>query len=90
MNSRQNKDFESESAGVKSINVKTLMRYSLGLSDSYFGPTGEEILNDWLKASNPVFTLNNESRFQEEIDELIDETSKSEFNINARVNEKGH
>ena len=40
----------SESAGMRSINIETLMGHSLGLSDSYYRPTEEEILNDYLKA----------------------------------------
>jgi integrase len=46
-----------ESAGMRSINIETLMGHSLGLSDSYYRPTEEEILNDYQKAVD-VLTIN--------------------------------
>jgi hypothetical protein len=46
-----------ESAGMRSINIETLMGHSLGLSDSYYRPTVEEILNDYQKAVD-VLTIN--------------------------------
>jgi hypothetical protein len=42
---------------MRSINIETLMGHSLGLSDSYYRPTEEEILNDYLKAVD-VLTIN--------------------------------
>lgn len=46
-----------ESAGMRSINIETLMGHSLGLTDSYYRPTEEEILNDYQKAVD-VLTIN--------------------------------
>jgi hypothetical protein len=39
-----------EIAGMKSINIEILMGHSIGISDSYYRATEEEILLDYLKA----------------------------------------
>ena len=39
-----------EIAGMKSINIETLMGHSIGISDSYYRATKEELLQDYLKA----------------------------------------
>lgn len=39
-----------ELAGMRSINVETLMSHSIGISDSYYRITEEELLEDYLKA----------------------------------------
>jgi hypothetical protein len=39
-----------EIAGMKSINIETLMGHSIGISDSYYRATEEELLQDYLKA----------------------------------------
>jgi hypothetical protein len=35
---------------MKSINIETLMGHSIGISDSYYRATEEELLQDYLKA----------------------------------------
>lgn len=39
-----------EIAGMKPINIETLMGHSTGISDSYYRPTKTELLQDYLKA----------------------------------------
>ena len=46
-----------ELAGMKSINIEILMGHSLGISDSYYGITERELLDDYLKAAN-FLTIN--------------------------------
>jgi integrase len=41
-----------ELAGMNSINIETLMAHSVGISDSYYRATQEEILQDYLKAES--------------------------------------
>jgi hypothetical protein len=41
-----------EIAGMKSINIETLMGHSIGISDSYYRATEEELLQDYLKAAD--------------------------------------
>lgn len=76
-----------ESAGMRSINIETLMGHSLGLSDSYYRPTEEEILNDYLKAGSFV-TLNEERLLQEQIEELRHKSRETEHILGSRLHEK--
>lgn len=76
-----------ESAGMRSINIETLMGHSLGLSDSYYRPTEEEILNDHLKAGSFV-TLNEERLLQEQIEELRYNSRETEHFLGSRLHEK--
>ena len=49
-----------EIAGMRSINVETLMGHSIGISDSYYRPTEDELLDDYLKAI-PFLTISDET-----------------------------
>jgi hypothetical protein len=46
-----------------------LMSHSIGISDSYYRPTEEELLNDYLKAIS-CLTISDENRLQEQVNEL--------------------
>ncbi len=52
-----------ELAGMKSINIETLMGHSMGISDSYYRATEDEILLDYQKAIE-FLTIDNEKRLQ--------------------------
>jgi hypothetical protein len=54
---------------MRSINKETLMSYSIGVSNSYYRPTYDELLNDFLKAI-PFLTISDEHRLQEQVNEL--------------------
>ena len=40
----------AEGAGMKSINVETLMGHSIGVSDSYYHPREDDLLQDYIQA----------------------------------------
>ena len=77
-----------ESAGMRSINIETLMGHSIGLSDSYYRPTEEEILNDYLNAAAHALTLGNLHDMQEKLEELIVKTEDSDQNTKGQLEEK--
>lgn len=58
-----------ELAGMKPINIETLMGHSTGINDSYYRPTEREILEDYLKAV-PHLMINSESRTKMQLEEL--------------------
>ena len=76
-----------ESAGMRSINIETLMGHSLGLSDSYYRPTEGEILNDYLLATQAL-NLTNLHGMQEKLEELIVKTEDSDRNTRGQLDEK--
>jgi flagellar capping protein FliD len=76
-----------EIAGMRSINIETLMSYSIGISDSYYRPTEEELLNDYLKAV-PSLTISDENRLQEQVNELSEKTKDNDHVVKAKLQEK--
>ncbi|MFZ0514494.1 MAG: hypothetical protein WAM14_23015 [Candidatus Nitrosopolaris sp.] len=42
---------------MRSINVEIMMGHDTGLSESYYKPTRQEVLQDYLKAA-PLLTIN--------------------------------
>jgi hypothetical protein len=76
-----------ESAGMRSINIETLMGHSLGLSDPYYRPTEGEILNDYLIAIDAL-TLSNVHEMKEKLEELMVKAEDSDRNTKGQLEEK--
>ena len=76
-----------EIAGMKSINIETLMAHSIGISDSYYRPTEDELLDDYRKAI-PFLTISDEHRLQEQVNELSEKTKDNDYVIKAKLQEK--
>jgi integrase len=60
-----------EQSGMKSINIETLMGHSIGISDSYYRITEEELLSEYLKAVD-LLTINEKSILLQQVDHLTD------------------
>ena len=60
---------KAEIGGMKPINVETLMGHSTGISDSYYRPTENELLEDYLKVIDHLTTID-ETRLKIEIEEI--------------------
>lgn len=58
-----------ELAGMKSINIEILMGHSIGISDSYYRATENEILQDYLKSVD-FLTIHDETRLRKQIMEM--------------------
>jgi integrase len=76
-----------EIAGMKSINIETLMAHSIGISDSYYRPTEDELLTDYLKAI-PSLTISDERRLQDQVNELSENTRDNDYIVKAKLQEK--
>ena len=59
----------AEQSGMKPINVEILMGHSVGISDSYYRPTENELLQDYLKAVDPL-TISEEKQLRHEVEKL--------------------
>ncbi|MGC1131371.1 MAG: hypothetical protein WA941_01005 [Nitrososphaeraceae archaeon] len=77
-----------ESAGMRSINIETLMGHSLGLSDSYYRPTEEEILNDYLKAVDNLTFNSDNIALKKEVMELKEKNRDEYSNLDSRLLER--
>ena len=63
------------------------MSHSIGVSNSYYKPTEDELLNDYLKAI-PFLTISDEHRLQEQVNELSEKTKDNDYVVKARLQEK--
>lgn len=76
-------------AGMRSINIGILLNHSTGISDSYYRPQENEILEDYLKAvSSLTITKNNTEEIEKEIEELREKNENSEYLINSKLQER--
>jgi hypothetical protein len=60
---------KAEIGGMKPINVEILMGHSTGISDSYYRPTENDLLEDYLKVVDKL-TISGESRLRTELQEM--------------------
>jgi len=56
-----------EISGMKSINIEMLMGHSIGISDSYYKITQDDLLTEYLKASDYLM-VSNENQLQKQYD----------------------
>ena len=76
---------KAEIAGMKPAAVEMLMGHSLGISDSYFKPTEEEILTEYLKVAEAL-SINDTQRLKLEVESLKAGISELE-DKNRRIEE---
>jgi hypothetical protein len=73
---------------MKPINVELTMGHDIGISASYYKPTIQEVLEDYIKAV-PFLSINRDNiLLQDQVKELKKETEDSEYNIKASLDEK--
>lgn len=75
-----------ELAGVKPINVESLMGHSTGISDAYYRPSESELLDDYLKAAMESLTIDDTRRLKIEVESLRYDISELEQK-NKRIEE---
>jgi len=76
-----------ENAGIKPIITELLMGHSIGISDSYYRPTENDLLEEYLKAVD-VLTISNENRLKMQVELLAATSKETEEFINTRLAEK--
>jgi hypothetical protein len=72
---------------MKSINIEILMGHSIGISDSYYKITEEELLREYLKAVKHL-TLSDENLLQNQVSEIFSRNQKNAELINDKILEK--
>jgi integrase len=76
-----------ELAGMKPINIENLMGHSTGISDSYYRPTENDLLQDFLKCIDAL-TINDENSLQTKVDDLAIKSRDNEYLVNAKLVKK--
>ncbi len=77
-----------EIAGMKPINIEKLMNHSVGISDSYYRATEQELLQDYLHAIVYLSINGNETKLTKEIEELKENSRENEYIIKGKLEEK--
>lgn len=76
-----------EIAGMKPINIEKLMNHSVGISDSYYRATEQELLEDYLHAIEYLSINGNETQLTKEIEELKEKSRENEYIMKGKLEE---
>ena len=76
-----------EQSRMKSINIELLMGHKIGVSSSYYKPTEEELLGDYLNAID-YLTINEENKLKQKNQELENKLNDREKIIKEQLLEK--
>ena len=73
---------------MKSLNVEILMGHDIGLADSYYRPTEQELLKDYLSSVDLLTIHDDKTKLEKQIKELNEKSMDSEYIIEGRLREK--
>jgi len=73
---------------MKSLNVEMLMGHDIGLADSYYKPSEQELLEDYIKAVDLLSIHSDKSKLEKQIKELKEKTKDNDYIIKAQLQEK--
>jgi hypothetical protein len=76
-----------EVGGMKSINIETLMGHSIGISDSYYRITENELLEEYVKIQN-VLTIEEKNQLQNRITKQSEMRDQDNYIIKDKLQEK--
>ena len=74
-------------AVVQAIKIEALMGHKKGIQSSYFRPTDDELLEEYVKAVDNL-TINEEHRLKIKVEELTARNESNEYVINSRLQQK--
>jgi hypothetical protein len=73
---------------MKSLNVEILMGHDIGLADSYYRPSEQELLTDYLQSIDLLTIHNDRSKLEKQVKELKEKSTDTDSVIKARLQEK--
>jgi hypothetical protein len=73
---------------MKSLNVEILMGHDIGLANSYYKPSQQELLEDYIKSIDLFTIQDNKSKLEKQIKELKERTENSRKVIDSRLEQK--
>jgi hypothetical protein len=73
---------------MKSLNVEILMGHDIGLADSYYRPSEQELLKDYLSSVDLLTIYDDKIRLERQIRELKEKSTDTEYVIEGRLLEK--
>jgi hypothetical protein len=76
-----------EIAGMKPINIEKLLSHSIGISNSYYRPTENELLEDYLKCID-LISLDKENKLQKQLHKYVDKNNEETYIIKGSCKKK--
>jgi hypothetical protein len=76
-----------ELAGMKSINIEILMGHSIGISDSYYRATENEVLEDYLRAVE-YLTISDENKLKKRVTDMVVKNGTDSHAIRVQLERK--
>ncbi|HEX5186669.1 MAG TPA: hypothetical protein VFV86_07240 [Nitrososphaeraceae archaeon] len=76
-----------EIAGMKPINVEKLLSHSIGISNSYYRPTENDLLEDYLKVVNSL-SIDKETQLQTQVNLMGEKNDENSILIKGKLKEK--
>jgi len=73
---------------MRPINVEITMGHDVGLSESYYKPTQQEVLEDYLKAVDNLTINGDKAILQKQVELIKQETKDNEHIIKGKLQEK--
>jgi hypothetical protein len=73
---------------MKPINIEKLMNHSVGISDSYYRATENELLEDYLRAVELLVINDEKITLQKQVKELSKKNEEESYIIKGRLSEK--
>jgi hypothetical protein len=77
-----------EISGMKPINIEKLMNHSVGISDSYYRATENEMLENYLKAIDFLTINDDKLTLQKQVTELTEKSKQENYIIKGKLSEK--
>jgi hypothetical protein len=72
---------------MKSINIEKLLSHSIGISNSYYRPTENELLEDYLKVSD-LLMIDKQENLQKELHQYQQQNQEDTLIIKGKLQEK--
>ena len=73
---------------MKPLNISYLMSHDTGITQHYFKPKQEELLEDYLKVIDLLTINNNQRILEKQLMELREKSHNNEYIIKAKLKEK--
>jgi hypothetical protein len=76
-----------ETAGMRSLHIEMLLGHNVGVTKSYYKPSEQEVLQDYLKAVD-LLTIGEENKLNSRITVMLEKNRVQEYIINKKLMEK--
>jgi len=73
---------------MKPINIEKLMNHSVGISDSYYRATENEMLEDYLKAIDFITINDDKLTLQKQVAELTEKSKEENYIIKGKLSDR--